>query len=117
MDQLPRRALFEVPRASPGRAASLFEMPRFSPRQQPPPTSVVEAPAEPPRVPALPAVDDPKIYISAAKLLEDNGHDLLAGALYADAERQFPNHAVLLLRHSYYIARTLGGDAAKADGS
>ncbi len=129
----PAPSLFDMPQPGP-RAAAPLPVPRPTPPPAPAPAPLQIQPApiqaeppppahpaaqahtqtpEPPRPAPLPVVDDPDVYLSAAKLLEDNNHLLLAGALLAEAERQFPDHAPILLRYSYFIGKNRGGNEAK----
>jgi tetratricopeptide (TPR) repeat protein len=53
--------------------------------------------------PSMPVLDRPDLYLAAAKTLEDAGQLVIAEALLAEAERQFPDHAAVHLRRSYFV--------------
>ena len=62
----------------------------------------------------MPVFDRPDPYLDSAKILEDSRNLVLAGALLAEAERQFPGHEPVSHLRTEFIERHHGPQAALA---
>ncbi len=62
----------------------------------------------------MPLLDDAKLYLEGADLLEQAGQIAIAGALLTEAERQFPKDEAVFTRRTQFIEQHRGPDAGFA---